>query len=232
LCCKDGKIDKKAKAKVCASTTKKTRRSSLLQTISRDEGETRVPKESNLPRSSSGGIHLRLSPLEEVNPAETLEAQIIEAPHSIAGSSLVNGSRSTLGVSSTFKTTSTPTTDISQPSRRLGDLIASKPSSNLANLGTNSPQRRMTWNFNDSISDSDDLPLPENLFTKIMPTNRARSYTKVPSVQISASSVQSMVDAAVKDETVVEQQRVKGSDILLGGVAFSIDDIMECVEIV
>ena len=41
-----------------------------------------------------------------------------------------------------------------------------------------------------------------------------------------------MVDAAVKDETIVEQQRVKGSDILLGGVAFSIDDIMECVEIV
>lgn len=226
MCCKDGKIDKKAKAKVCTSTTKKTRRSSLLQTISRDEGETGVPKESNLPRSSSVGIHLRLSPLEEVNPAETLEAHIIENPHSIAGSSLVNG------VSSTFKTTSTPTTDISQPSRRLGDLIASKPWSDLANLGTNSPQRRMTWNLNDSISDSDDLPLPENLFTKIMPTNRARSYTKVPSVQISASSVQSMVDAAVKDETVVEQQRVIGSDILLGGVAFSIDDIMECVEIV
>ena len=93
LCCKDGKIDKKAKAKVCTSTTKKTRRSSLLQTISRDEGETGVPKESNLPRSSSVGIHLRLSPLEEVNPAETLEAHIIENPSSIAGPSLVKGSK-------------------------------------------------------------------------------------------------------------------------------------------
>ena len=232
LCCKDGKIDKKAKAKVSTSKVKKTSPATQHQTTSGDEGETRTPKESYLPRSNSVGIHLHVSQLEEINLAETLERQIIENPYSIAGSSLVNTSKSTLGVSSTFKTTSTPTTDTSQPSKRHDDLIASRPSSHLRSLGTNSPQRRTTWNLSDSISDSDDLPLPENLFTKIMPRKGTRSYAKVPSVQVSGSSVQSMADRAVRDETAVQQQSVKGSDILLSGVAFSIDDIMECVEIV
>jgi hypothetical protein len=225
LCCKDGKIDKKAKAKVCPS--KKTGRPTQLQTTSGDGGETRTPKVSGLPTSNPAGIYLHVSPLEEINPAGTLEPQIIENPYSIAGSRLV---KSTLEVTSTFKTTSTPTTDTSQPSRRHSDLVASRSSSHLRSLG-NSSQKRATWNLNDGISDSDDLPLLENLLTKIMPTKGARSYTKVLSAQISTSSVQSMVDAAVRDEAAVEQ-RVKRSDILLDSVAFSIDDIMECVEIV
>ena len=54
----------------------------------------------------------------------------------------------------------------------------------------------------------------------------------MPLMQVSTNNVQSRVDAAIRDETAVQQQTVYGNEILLGGGTFSIDDIMECVEIV
>jgi hypothetical protein len=232
LCCKDGKIDKKGKAKVSTSKGRKSSRPSQLERTPDDNRETQVLKESNLPIPSSIGINLHVSPLEKINPAETLKPQMVENPYSISGFGHLNTGKSASGVPSTFETASTPTIDTSQPSRRHCDMIASRGSSHLGSTGTNSFQRLTTWNLNDGISDSDDLPLPENLLSKIMPTTGARSYPKVMSVQDSANNVQKMVDAAARDETDVQQRRVKRSDILLGGVAFSIDDIMECVEIV
>lgn len=228
MCCKDGKIDKKAKAKVSISKEKKSGGPKQLETSAKYKGRTHVLNESNLRTSSSIGINLDVSLLEAINLAKTWEPQTIENPSSIDGSSLVDASKSTLGVTSTSNTASTAT-DVSQPD---GDVIASRRSSHLGSLGTNSPQRLMTWNLNDSISDSDDLPLPENLLTKILPTKGARSSAKVTPVQVSTNYVQSMVEAAVRDETVFQHRRAKGSDILLGRVEFSIDDIMECVEIV
>ena len=232
LCCKDGKIDKKGKAKVSTSKGRKSSRPSQPERTLGDNREMQVLKESNLAISGSIGINLHMSPLEETNPAETLERQMIENPYSIAGFGHANTGKSASGVPSTFKTASTPTIDTSQSSRRHCDMIASRGSSHLGSIGINSFQRLTTWNLNDGISDSDDLPLPENLLSKIMPSRRARSYPKVTSVQDSANNVQNMVDAEVRDETDVQRRRVKGSDILLRGGAFSIDDIMECVEIV
>jgi hypothetical protein len=228
LCCKDGKIDKKAKTKVSMSKGKKSSHPKQLETSARYKGETHVLNESDLSTSSSIGINLDVSLLEEINLAKTWEPQTIENQYSIDNSSLVDASKSTLAVTSTSNTASTAT-NVSQPD---SDVIVSRWSSHLGSLGTNSPQRPLTWNLNDSIGDSDDLPLPENLLTKIMPTKGARFSAKVLPVQVSTDFVQNMVEVAVRDETILQHRRAKGSDIILGRVEFSFDDIMECVEIV
>lgn len=150
---------------------------------------------------------------------ENLEHYGIENQYAIPNSTAARSLRedtSSTSIAPTIKSIPVPIGDTFQRSRRRSEQVASdKPG--LGSAVNPHPKSRATWSVDDCPSESDDdLPLPENLLSRIMPKTGVVVNTQVSSMQVSGSNNQAVESAATRSND----------------LAFTMEDIMMCVEIV
>lgn len=231
LCCKEGKVSKKSKATGPISKTKKI--SLPAPNLTKNDGSGGQSIQGNdMPMPNPSGDRSGLSPFKEIL-VETLEYQINENPYS-------NGRSDDVAPENEYFTKSTtairpmpvPTSDAFQPPKRTSPAIVSGKPGLLEHHRIHHSQRRATSSVDDIAGDSDDdLPSPDNLLAKIMPKEGMVPNSRVSFIQVPLSSIQGIESAAGRNDDFAPRLSNE-NDILFGGVAFSVDDIMECVEIV
>lgn len=150
---------------------------------------------------------------------EKLEHYGNENPYAILNSTVARNvleDSSSTSIASTIKLIPVQIGDIFRHSRRRSEQVAlEKPGQrNSVNLY---PKRLATWSVDHCPSESDDdLPLPENLLARIMPETRVVLNTQASSIQVSDNNNHAVESAATRSND----------------VAFTMEDIMECVQIV
>jgi hypothetical protein len=226
LCCKEGKISKKPRAK----TTSKAKNVNLPRPTLNEEFREggyqggQPLQVSNISKSFSFRKSSESSFFGDI-VLENLEYRNGENPYSIPkynGPNVLQQINYSVETISTSEAVTNPTVNTLRPPRRKSGPVG------LRKQGTVDPQRGAAWALDDSGSESDDdLPLPENLLDEIMPKKEVITR---PATCISVSGVQDSRRATGRMDASVPMS-IK-NEILFSKGVFSVDDIMECVEIV
>jgi hypothetical protein len=176
---------------------------------------------------------LDFSPLDGILLCEKLESSPERNPYS-AGGQLANGSKQlnfSTKSASVSNNVSSGTTNVSK------FAIAKTPavtSGQLNQLEISS--KRESWNVdNGEGSDSeDDLPSPANLLSKFFPKKGNPSNNPTTPMQRPVSNLNGKEAASEKSNIEIPTQIPGGSGTIdfCFGSPFSVDDIMECVDIV
>jgi hypothetical protein len=220
LCCKEGKVSKRSKVKATVSNTKDINlpQQSHFENIKDNGNEGEQPLlGNNIPQSTSCGYPSEISHSDDII-VENLEHHGNENPYAIPNSTrarnVLEDTYST-SIASTIELIPVQMGDIFQHSRRRNEQVVSeKPG--LGNAVNSYPKGLATWSVDDCPSESDDdLPLPENLLARIMPKTGVILNTQVSSMQLSW-----------RQNHAVESAATRSNDV------FTMEDIMECVEIV
>jgi hypothetical protein len=210
LCCKEGKVSKRSRVKASVSNTKGINllQQSHFENIrdNGDEGEQPL-QGNNIPQSTSCGYPSEISHSDDII-MENLEHYGNENPYAIPNSTFARNvleDTSSTSIASTIKLISVQIGDTFQHSRsRSEQVVSEKPG--LENAVNPWFKRPATWSVDDCPSESDDdLPVPENLLARIMPKAGLVLNTQASSISATTRS---------------------------NDVAFTMEDIMECVEIV